>query len=78
MLWGRPDGAADLSTSDKGNAKSNSLGRLAIVRDSRVGVCVPLVVVTPSSTEPLKFCVNLAGPPVKPKYSLMSDSGQVP
>ena len=32
----------------------------------------------PSNTEPLKFRVNLAGPPVKPKYSLMTDSGQVP
>ena len=34
--------------------------------------------VFPSNTEPLKFRVNLAGPPVKPKYSLMTDSGQVP
>jgi hypothetical protein len=34
--------------------------------------------VFPSNTELLKFCVNLAGPPVKPKYSLVTDSGQVP
>jgi hypothetical protein len=34
--------------------------------------------IIPSNTEPLKFRVNLAGPPVKPKYSLMTDSGQVP
>ena len=32
----------------------------------------------PSSTEPVKFGVNLAGPPAKPKYSLVTDSGQVP
>ena len=31
-----------------------------------------------SSGEPVKFAVNLAGPPVKPKYYLMTDSGQVP
>ena len=34
--------------------------------------------VFPSSTEPVKFGVNLAGPPAKPKYSLVTDSGQVP
>ena len=32
----------------------------------------------PSSSEPVKFAVNLAGPPAKPKYSLMTDSGLVP
>ena len=32
----------------------------------------------PSSTEPVKFGVNLAGPPAKPKYSLVTDSGLVP
>ena len=37
-----------------------------------------LLGVTPSNTEPLKFRVNLAGPPAKPKYSLVTDSGQVP
>ena len=34
--------------------------------------------VFPSSTEPVKFGVNLAGPPAKPEYSLVTDSGQVP
>jgi hypothetical protein len=29
----------------------------------------------PSSTGPVKSRVNLAGPPVKPKYSLVTDSG---
>ncbi len=32
----------------------------------------------PSSTEPVKFGVNLAGPPAKPEYSLVTDSGLVP
>ena len=32
----------------------------------------------PSSTEPVEFGVNLAGPPVKPEYSLVTDSGRVP
>ena len=32
----------------------------------------------PSSTEPVEFGVNLAGPPAKPKYFLVTDSGQVP
>lgn len=32
----------------------------------------------PSSTGPEKSRVNLSGPPDKPKYSLMTDSGPVP
>ena len=32
----------------------------------------------PSSTEPVKFGVNLAGPPAKPEYFLVTDSGRVP
>ena len=36
------------------------------------------VVCFPSSTEPVKFGVNLAGPPAKPEYSLVTDSGRVP
>ena len=39
---------------------------------------VPPLDVFPSSTEPVKFGVNLAGPPAKPEYSLVTDSGQVP
>ena len=34
--------------------------------------------VFPSSSELVEFAVNLAGPPAKPKYSLMTDSGLVP
>ena len=43
-----------------------------------VDVSCSLSSVTPSSAEPLKFRMNLAGPPVKPKYFLMTDSGLVP
>ncbi len=32
----------------------------------------------PSSGGPLKSAVNLPGPPGKPKYFLVTDSGQVP
>ena len=35
-------------------------------------------VVFPSSTGLVESRVNLAGPPAKPKYSLMTDSGLVP
>jgi hypothetical protein len=37
-----------------------------------------LVRVFPSSSVLVKFAVNLAGPPAKPKYSLVTDSGLVP
>ena len=43
-----------------------------------VDVSLTLLSVTLSSTEPLKFRANLARPPAKPKYSLVTDSGQVP
>ena len=32
----------------------------------------------PSSSELVEFAVNLAGPPAKPKYYLVTDSGRVP
>ena len=32
----------------------------------------------PSSSGPVKSAVNLSGPPDKPEYSLVTDSGQVP
>jgi hypothetical protein len=43
-----------------------------------VDVSLTLLSVTPSNTGPLKSRVNLAGPPAKPKYSLVTDSGLVP
>ena len=34
--------------------------------------------VSPSSSGPVKSAVNLPGPPGKPEYSLVTDSGRVP
>ena len=45
------------------------------VRENR-GLCVCMVF--PSSSELVEFAVNLPGPPGKPKYFLMTDSGLVP
>jgi hypothetical protein len=60
-------------------ASRTSLGYWTGDRESRVDEsCVSLLVVFPSSSELVEFAVNLAGPPVKPKYSLMTDSGRVP
>lgn len=42
-----------------------------------VGTVVCLIV-APSSMGLVESCVNLAGPPVKPKYSLVTDSVLVP
>jgi hypothetical protein len=56
-----------------------SLGNWTVDRESRVAEnCASLVMVFPSSSELVEFAVNLAGPPAKPKYSLMTDSGLVP
>ena len=71
-------GAAALTKSYQSSLKSSSLGWLTVVGDSPVDVRRRLLCVFPSSMELLKFCVNLAGPPVKPKYSSVTDSGQVP
>ena len=77
-LWGPSGSAAAGLASDKCRVKSKRLGRRTGAGDSPVDVSVALVRVAPSSAEPLKFRVNLAGPPVKPKYSLVTDSGSVP
>ena len=36
------------------------------------------VTVSPSSSGPVESAVNLPGPPGKPEYFLVTDSGQVP
>ena len=38
----------------------------------------PSLDVFPSNSEPVKFAANPAGPPAKPKYYLVTDSGLVP
>jgi hypothetical protein len=56
-----------------------SLGNWTVDRESRVDENrASFLVVFPSSSELVEFAVNLAGPPAKPKYSLMTDSGLVP
>ena len=50
----------------------------SIEGETPVDVSRSLLSVTPSNAEPLKFRVNLAGPPAKPKYYLVTDSGPVP
>ncbi len=66
------------SASDKSVVGLKGLGRPTIVRDSRVGEGNTLVGFIPSSTELVKSRANLGGPPPKPKYFLMTDSGSVP
>ena len=39
---------------------------------------LPAVAVSPSSSGPVESAVNLPGPPGKPEYLLMTDSGLVP
>ena len=56
----------------------NILERMAIDRDSRVIENVKLPRGIPSSTVHVKLCANLSGPPDKAKYSLATDSEQVP
>ena len=55
------------------------LGYVTVVGESPVREnSWSLLLVFPSSSELVEFAVNLAGPPAKPKYSLMTDSGLVP
>ena len=77
-LWGPLGSAAAGLASDKCCVKVKRRGRRTGVGESPVTVSVALVRVTPSSVELVEFRVNLAGPPVKPKYSLVTDSGSVP
>ena len=39
---------------------------------------MPALMVFPSSSGPVESAVNLPGPPGKPEYLLMTDSGLVP
>ena len=77
-LWEHSDSNAVGSGSYKSLLKPNFLESLAVVGNSPVGVRQRLPSVFPSSTGLLKSRVNLAGPPAKPKYFLVTDSGLVP
>lgn len=56
----------------------NLLERRAIDRDSRVSEVGGRPASYPSSTVHVELCANLSGPPDKAKYSLATDSEQVP
>ena len=59
--------------------KLNRLGRRTVVGESPVDVSVMCGwQVAPSSAVLVECRVNLAGPPVKPKYFLVTDSVSVP
>ena len=57
----------------------SGLGWSAVDGESPVGEnCMPVLCCYPSSSGPVKSAVNLPGPPGKPEYFLMTDSGLVP
>ena len=72
---GPPAGAKVIN---RGVSRSG-LGWPAVVGESPVDENImAFVELSPSSSGPVESAVNLAGPPAKPKYSLMTDSGLVP
>ena len=57
----------------------SGLGWSAVDGESPVGEnMLSVVTVSPSSSGPVESAVNLPGPPGKPEYFLMTDSGLVP
>ena len=57
----------------------SGLGWPVVEGESPVGEnSTAFVELSPSSSEPVEFAVNLPGPPGKPKYFSMTDSGLVP
>jgi hypothetical protein len=63
----------------KTGVSRTELEKPAVVGDSPVGENTGSALLCfPSSSELVKFAVNLAGPPAKPKYYLVTDSGRVP
>ena len=57
----------------------SGLGWSAVDGESPVGEnCMPVLCYYPSSSGPVESAVNLPGPPGKPEYFLMTDSGLVP
>jgi hypothetical protein len=63
----------------KTGVSRTELEKPAVVGDSPVGENTGSAWhYIPSSSELVEFAVNLAGPPAKPKYYLVTDSGQVP
>jgi hypothetical protein len=57
----------------------SGLGWSAVAGESPVDEnSYPVVTVSPSSSGPVESAVNLPGPPGKPEYFSMTDSGLVP
>ena len=57
----------------------SGLGWSAVDGESPVGEnCMPVLCCYPSSSGLVESAVNLPGPPGKPEYFLMTDSGLVP
>ena len=57
----------------------SGLGWSAVDGESPVGEnMLSVVAVSPSSSGPVESAVNLPGPPGKPEYFSMTDSGSVP
>jgi hypothetical protein len=67
------------ATVRKVRVSRSGLGWSAVAGESPVdeNTC-SVVMVSPSSSGPVKSAVNLPGPPGKPEYFLMTDSGLVP
>ena len=65
--------------SSSGVVSRSGLGWSAVDGESPVGEnCMPVLCCYPSSSGPVESAVNLPGPPGKPEYFLMTDSGLVP
>jgi hypothetical protein len=63
----------------KGCVSRSGLGWPAVDGESPVDENMfSVVMVSPSSSGPVESAVNLPGPPGKPEYLLMTDSGLVP
>jgi hypothetical protein len=76
VVWpGLPAGRVVIKT----GVSRTELEKPAVVGDSPVGESTGSAWhCFPSSSELVEFAVNLAGPPAKPKYYLVTDSGRVP
>ena len=75
VFFGPPIGAAVR----KDRVNRNDLGWSAVAGESPVGEnAFSVVTVSPSSSGPVESAVNLPGPPGKPEYYPMTDSGRVP
>jgi hypothetical protein len=75
VFFGPPAGAAVIKVC----VSRSGLGWSAVAGESPVGenMC-SAVAVSPSSSGLVESAVNLPGPPGKPEYFLMTDSGLVP